>query len=47
MGAYSLAHPGFEEQPYQVFVVYTGFIVRLCMPLELLHTREDPPRDNS
>jgi len=28
LGAYSLAHPGFEEQPYQTFIIFTGFIVR-------------------
>ncbi|GAA5917371.1 hypothetical protein JCM6882_006341 [Rhodosporidiobolus microsporus] len=27
LGAYTLAHPGFEEQPYQTFVIFTGFLV--------------------
>lgn len=26
LGAYSLAHPGFESQPYQTFVIYAGYI---------------------
>ncbi|GAA6010600.1 hypothetical protein JCM11491_002990 [Sporobolomyces phaffii] len=26
LGAYSLAHPGFESQPYQTFVIYVGYI---------------------
>lgn len=28
LGAYSLAHPGFEAQPYQTFVIYAGYICR-------------------
>ncbi|GAA5938478.1 hypothetical protein JCM10213_003305 [Rhodosporidiobolus nylandii] len=27
LGAYALAHPGFEAQPYQTFVIFTGFIL--------------------
>ncbi|GJN89992.1 hypothetical protein Rhopal_002981-T1 [Rhodotorula paludigena] len=27
IGMWALAHPGFEEQPYQIFVIFTGFIV--------------------
>ncbi|GAA5952667.1 hypothetical protein JCM3765_002240 [Sporobolomyces pararoseus] len=26
LGAYSLAHPGFESQPYQTFIIYAGYI---------------------
>ncbi|GAA5886351.1 hypothetical protein JCM16303_002508 [Sporobolomyces ruberrimus] len=26
LGAYSLAHPGFESQPYQTFIIYVGYI---------------------
>lgn len=26
-GAYSLAHPGFESQPYQTFLVYLGYAI--------------------
>ncbi|GAA5832508.1 hypothetical protein JCM11251_001352 [Rhodosporidiobolus azoricus] len=27
LGAYTLAHPGFEEQAYQTFVIFTGFLI--------------------
>ncbi|GAA6053382.1 hypothetical protein JCM3770_002297 [Rhodotorula araucariae] len=38
LGAYSLAHPGFEEQPYQTFIIFSGFIL-IAMALNLWGSR--------
>ncbi|BGP41196.1 hypothetical protein JCM10450v2_005235 [Rhodotorula kratochvilovae] len=38
LGAYSLAHPGFEEQPYQIFIIFTGFIL-IAMAINLWGSR--------
>ncbi|GAA5912578.1 hypothetical protein JCM8208_002001 [Rhodotorula glutinis] len=41
LGAYSLAHPGFEEQPYQTFIIFTGFIL-VALAINLFASRMLP-----
>ncbi|GAA5939946.1 uncharacterized protein JCM15063_004352 [Sporobolomyces koalae] len=38
LGAYSLAHPGFESQPYQTFIIYISYII-LAMFINLFGSR--------
>ncbi|GAA6040306.1 hypothetical protein JCM8097_009411 [Rhodosporidiobolus ruineniae] len=41
LGAYALNHPGFEEQPYQTFIIFTGFIL-LAVAINCLVPRALP-----